>query len=132
MKKQTLSRSFSRVSLALGVTLLGIFSSVGQAALGEENNNLNFRRSTDQGTGDFQRNQVDSQGDGLFGGSLNPFDLIHRSRLNPSRSADVFNEDTDEGLGKAAEEFKRQQRLRLQQLEQQQQQGNSPTSKPQE
>lgn len=54
--------------------------------------------------------------DGLFPGGddgINPFDLLHRSRLRPSRSAEEFATDGDEQLDAAGAEFRRQQQQRL-------------------
>ncbi len=50
-----------------------------------------------------------------FRGSLNPLDLIHRSRLGNDRSAEQFQEDSNQNLDNAADDFKRQRQLLLQQ-----------------
>lgn len=63
----------------------------------------------------------------LYGGSgLDPMQLIHNANLLNSRSGADFMEDTNENLDKAAQEFKRQQLIRMQQ--QQELQSNPETT----
>ena len=44
---------------------------------------------------------------------INPFDLLHRSRLKPSRSAEEFATDGAGQIDAAGEEFRRQQQQRM-------------------
>ena len=50
---------------------------------------------------------------GAFSG-FDPASLIHNANLSRSRNGTDFAEDTQENLNKAANDFKRQQQLRLQ------------------
>jgi hypothetical protein len=50
---------------------------------------------------------------GSFSG-FDPASLIHNANLSRSRNGADFAEDTQENLNKAANDFKRQQQLRLQ------------------
>ncbi|NJL83484.1 MAG: hypothetical protein HC890_11990 [Chloroflexaceae bacterium] len=61
----------------------------------------------------YQSNEQDSL-DSSFGNSISPFDLIHRARLGNSRGASEFNQDSQQNIRNAADEFKRQQQLQLQ------------------
>ncbi len=68
----------------------------------------------------FQRNEKDASGlnSGVIDG-FNPLDLIHNSNFQ-RRSASDFQEDSNEEINKAAEEFKRRQLQQLQNTNQQQ------------
>ena len=60
----------------------------------------------------FQKNEVNP----LYGGDgFNPLDLIHNANLSTGRSSADFYEDTNENLDSAAEKFKKEQLLRMQQ-----------------
>lgn len=55
----------------------------------------------------------------LYGDGINPMDLIHNANLLNNRSAYDFQEDTNNNINKAADDFKKQQLERMQQLQQQ-------------
>ncbi|MEM1368228.1 MAG: hypothetical protein AAGG02_09455 [Cyanobacteria bacterium P01_H01_bin.15] len=59
----------------------------------------------------FPSGDVDANTGTLDG--IDPFELIHRSRLNNGRSATEFREDSNQKLDDAALDFKRQQQERL-------------------
>ncbi len=62
----------------------------------------------------FQSNEQDPM-KSLMGGGLNPLDLMHRAQTGRSRTSTDFASDTQEGLSKAASDFKKQQQKLLQQ-----------------
>ena len=62
----------------------------------------------------FQTNEQDPM-KSLMGGGLNPLDLMHRAQTGRSRTGVDFAEDTQQGLSKAAADFKKQQQKLLQQ-----------------
>lgn len=66
---------------------------------------------------DFQTNDNPDPFSGRSGG-LGLFDLIHRSRLGNSRSAEEFTIEQRQNLNDAAAEFRNKQRELLQQQEQ--------------
>ncbi len=71
----------------------------------------------------FQNNEQDGNY-GELGNIFNPLDLIHRANLGRSRNAGDFAEDTQTGLNRAAEDFKKLQQQQLQEFSQ-------PTAVPQ-
>jgi hypothetical protein len=67
----------------------------------------------------FQRNERDASGlDGGVIDGFNPLDLIHNSNFQRRSPAD-FQDDSNQEINRAAEEFKRQQLQKLQNTEQQ-------------
>jgi hypothetical protein len=64
--------------------------------------------------GNFQRNELNPS-NSIGDGSFNPLDLIHNANFYRGRNSSQFQEDTQEGLNKQAEEFKRRQQEQLQQ-----------------
>lgn len=54
-------------------------------------------------------------GSSTFGNSFNPINLIHNMNLRRSRDGSEFQDDTQNNLNNAAEEFKRMQQEQLQQ-----------------
>ncbi len=63
----------------------------------------------------FQSNEKNS----IYGDGINPMDLIHNANLLNNRSASDFAEDSNSNIDKAADEFKKQQLERMQQMQQQ-------------
>jgi hypothetical protein len=61
----------------------------------------------------YQTNERSTTGDSTLG-NFNPLNLIHNANLQRSRGPGQFQEDSRIELDRAAEEFKRQQRERLQ------------------
>jgi len=61
----------------------------------------------------FQNNEQDPSKNSFSG--FDPMSLIHNANLSRSRNGYDFAEDTQQQLNKAAEEFKKQQQLQLQQ-----------------
>jgi len=63
----------------------------------------------------YQSNEENTLG-GSIGGdsSFNAFDFIHRANMNRGRSMGEFDEDTNNGIQNAAEEFKRQRNQQMQ------------------
>lgn len=61
----------------------------------------------------YQKSEQDPN-QGLLGGGFNPTSLIHNANFSRSRTGADFAEDTQQSLGKAAADFKRQQQLQLQ------------------
>lgn len=66
-------------------------------------------------TDPFQKNEVNP----LYGtGGLNPMDLIHNANFLNGRSDAEFYQDSNDNLDSAADKFKKEQLLRMQQNEQ--------------
>ncbi len=63
----------------------------------------------------FQSNEKST----LYGDGFNPMDLIHNANLLNNRSSSDFAEDTNSNINKAADDFKKQQLERMQQMQQQ-------------
>jgi hypothetical protein len=53
----------------------------------------------------------------MYGDGIDPMKLIHNMNLSTGRSGDEFIEDTNDNLDKAAEQFRKEQLLRIQQQE---------------
>ena len=62
----------------------------------------------------YQSNEQNVNGLGSSG--FDPLSLIHNANFSRSRTSSDFADDTYQNLNKAAQEFKRQQQLQLQQL----------------
>jgi len=63
----------------------------------------------------FQTNEQDPM-KSLMGGGLNPLELMHRAQTGRSRTGTDFAVDTQQGLSKAASDFKKLQQQQLQQM----------------
>jgi hypothetical protein len=75
-----------------------------------------FAQSLNPSQPDYQKNERSADGsDGL--GGFNPLDLIHNTNFRRSRDGSEFQEDTQNNINEAAEEFKRKQREQLQNLQ---------------
>lgn len=63
----------------------------------------------------YQTNEQNNLGGSLGGdSSFNAFDLIHRANMNRGRNMGEFDQDTNNGIQNAAEEFKRQRNQQMQ------------------
>lgn len=92
---------------------IGIFSlGLGTLAIGLENAAFAQFQNTQDPVG-YQKSEQDPNKT-MFGSGLDPMSLIHNANLGRSRSGSDFAEDTQQSLGKAAAEFKRQQQLQMQ------------------
>lgn len=65
----------------------------------------------------FTANEVDPSKPGL-GGGFDPMSLIHNANLSRSRNGTDFADDTQRTLNEAADQFKKMQQQRLQQMQQ--------------
>lgn len=90
--------------LILGATLLGTTAFIGSAIAQQAPN------SNQSG---YQTNERSATGSSTLG-DFNPLNLIHNANLQRSRGSAEFREDSNTEINRAAEEFKRQQRERLQ------------------
>lgn len=66
-------------------------------------------------TGAYQNNELNPSSSGIGDGSFNPFNLIHNANFNRGRDSVQFQQDTQDGINKQAEEFKRLQQQQIQQ-----------------
>lgn len=64
----------------------------------------------------YQENEYDAMGSSTFGNSFNPLDWVHRANLSNGPSSEEFSQESQQNLHNAADEFKRQQQERLNQL----------------
>ena len=93
------------ISLLLSLGLMGLFPSL-----------VNAQAINEKEPNPFQDNEKSP----VYGEGINPMDLIHNANLLNSRSASDFAEDTDKNLNQAADDFKREQQRRIQEMQQQQ------------
>lgn len=70
-------------------------------------------QTNSEARGEYQKNEQDTMGGGIFGEGFNPMNLIHNANLSRSRGPDQFRQDAGNQLESAAEKFKRLQRERL-------------------
>lgn len=95
-----MNRKITTLMMSLG--LLTIFSS--------SINAQNIRAN--QETQPFQNNETNS----LYRDGFNPFDFIHNANFSSGRSGADFAEDTQNNIRTAAEEFRRLQQQRIQEM----------------
>lgn len=103
MNRQPQSPKFAlAITLSLGILTPLTFS------------NSSFAQSTNSVTNPdtYQTNERSTTGS-QFGESFNPLDLIHNMNFRRSRDGSEFQEDTQNNLNNAADEFKRMQREKL-------------------
>jgi hypothetical protein len=93
-------------SLLLGSILL----------VGADFNTQVFAQSMNPSQPDYQNSERSTSGDSTFG-NFNPLDLIHNVNFRRTRDGVEFQEDTQNNINNAAEEFKRKQREQLQNLQ---------------
>jgi hypothetical protein len=65
----------------------------------------------------FSSNEIDPTKQGL-GGGFDPMSLIHNANLSRSRNGVDFAEDSQRTLNEAADQFKKMQQQRLQEIQQ--------------
>lgn len=106
--------------LALAAIALAIAAPV-RAQFTSPNSDTN----PNSGFNENERNEGQSE---IFKGGLNPMQLIHNANLKRSRDGGEFADDTQTNLSRSAEEFKRQQRQRLEQTQAQPQATPAPTA----
>jgi hypothetical protein len=90
-------------ALLLGTTLYGTSYRISSAVAQVPNPNQP----------DYQNNERSTTGESSLG-NFNPLNLIHNANFRRSRDGAEFQEDTQTGIDRAAEEFKRKQREQLQ------------------
>jgi hypothetical protein len=90
--------------LALSLGICGLLMGIEKSAFAQLQNS--------QEPPTYQNSEQDPS-KGAFSG-FDPASLIHNANLSRSRNGVDFAEDTQENLNKAANDFKRQQQLRLQ------------------
>lgn len=111
------TNNFTPKKIALFLTFsLGIL--VGTISLGETTLAQSVNPLDNRDRDGYQTNEQDNLGGSIGGdGSFNAFDLIHRANMNRGRNMGEFDQDTNNGIQNAAEEFKRQRDQQLQQTQ---------------
>jgi hypothetical protein len=106
--------NFTSKKIALFVTVsLGTF--LGAIALANPSFAQSVNPIDNRDRDGYQTNEQDNLGGSLGGdSSFNAFDLIHRANMNRGRNLGEFDEDTNNGIQNAAEEFKRQRNQQMQ------------------